>query len=207
MTKLLLHSMWHSSDFFLLHWKSLCEGGPWREILFLDGTSDKTFQVLSRSFKVASNRLMSMSLSPELWSDSRRILRLRFETLLRFLQVIWLKTSELGSASVRLKPFRMSSSRLKSWCPASLSTPWEDKVFYFLALLLFGGSFSCCAKSADKATHRLTSFVRFLMSCPVLQVLCVHFNFFGEDGSVLCWVAETNSSSHKLFRRKIEPLL
>ena len=61
----------------------------------------------STSFKVASKRLVSNSLSPKLCTDSRRISRMRSKTLLRSSKDMvaglnfWEKTPGLGKAPVR----------------------------------------------------------------------------------------------------------
>ena len=70
---------------FLLHRETLRESRSSRELFFVYRPLDETF---STSFRVVARRLRSISLSPELCTDSKRTSQLRLETFLRSSQVI-----------------------------------------------------------------------------------------------------------------------
>ena len=144
----------------------------------------------STSFIVAAKRLRSISVSPELCTDSKRTPRLRLETFLRSSQVMlagrnfWVKTPDLGSAPLRSKPLLMSSTKPKSSWPASVSSVSKRQSLLSLstsAILGLRDDFNSCSlvtSSVDKATHLLTSSVRSLATwwivlldrCPMLAL-------------------------------------
>ncbi len=127
----------------------------------------------STSFMVASKRLRSVSLSPELCTDSKRTPRLRFETFLRSSQVMlagrnfWLKTPDLGSAPVKSKPLLMSSTKpMSSWTASLRSLSRRQSLLSLITSAILGliedfRSRSLVESSLDRATHLLTSSVRY----------------------------------------------
>ncbi len=173
----------------------------------------------STSFRVASKRLESKSLSPKLCTDSSRTSRPRSDALLKSWQDMlaglnfWENTPDLGKAPVRSKPFFKAStqgqvlmSRFTNECVKKTESLVFQNFFYSSAKGPFEFSLLFCQPCCKDGPlpDLFCALFGDLMNDLAGQVRKVCPDFFGKQGLLLGWMLKAKGFLRKPFWRKMD---